>query len=169
VNPNENRAPTYITHPDPVERRSSNYIAQVDLAPFGLAGQFEQVWLHDRGSGSYAMACIPFMLYGLALGDLVRLSEDGKVASLIEASGHRVLRLMLVEDPDPARLERAIAEITACVANANLLTEWHGPRFIAVDVPPAARPESVFAVMGRIVEEGRGYWEWADSHPFTAS
>jgi len=169
MNRDETRDPTYIVHSDPVRRRETNYIAQVDLAPFALAGQVEQVWLHDLGMGSYAIACIPFMLYGLALGDVVRLNQDDKVASLVEASGHRVLRLMLVDEPDPVRLAGAVAEITACVAKAGLLSEWHGPRFIAVDVPPAARPELVFAVMGRIVEEGRGYWEWADSRPFAAS
>lgn len=31
----------------------------------------------------------------------------------------------------------------------------------AVDVPPDTHPEAVFDVMGRIVNEGRGHWEWA--------
>jgi hypothetical protein len=26
--------------------------------------------------------------------------------------------------------------------------------------------EAVYAVMGRIVEEGRGYWEWAGARQF---
>jgi hypothetical protein len=43
----ETSGPLYIVHPDPVERRDTNYIAHVDLAPLGLAGQLEQVWLHD--------------------------------------------------------------------------------------------------------------------------
>jgi hypothetical protein len=106
------------------------------------------------------------MVYGLALGDVVRLSDDGKIAALVEADGHRVLRLMLVDNPDPARLGRAVDEIKACIASAGLPSEWHGPRFVAVDVPPAEHPETVYAVMGRIVEEGRGYWEWADTRRF---
>ena len=68
--------------------------------------------LHDLGDGRYALACIPFMVYGLALGGVVRLSDDDNVAVLVEAHGHRVLRLMLVDDPDSARLGRAVDEIT---------------------------------------------------------
>jgi len=117
----ETSGPLYIVHPDPVERRDTNSIAHVDLAPYGLTGQLEQVWLHDLGDGRYALACIPFMVYGLALGDVVRLSDDDKVAALVEAHGHRVLRLMLVDDPDPARLGRAVDEINACIASAGLL------------------------------------------------
>ena len=156
----------YIVHPDPVERRETSHIANVDLAPFGLAGQLEQVWLHDLGDGTYALACIPFMAYGLAVGDVVRLRDDGRVAALVEARGRRVLRLMLVDDADQERLGRAVSEIEACIASARLLREWHGPRFVAVDVLPAEHPEAVYAVMGRIVEEGRGYWESAGACQF---
>jgi hypothetical protein len=128
--------------------------------------QLEQVWLHDLGDGMYALACIPFMAYGLALGDVVRLGDDGRVAALVEARGRRVLRLMLVDDADQERLGRAVSEIEACIAGAGLLSEWYGPRFVAVDVPPVEHPEAVFAVMGRIVEEVRGYWEWAGARQF---
>lgn len=137
----------------------------VDLASFGLAGQLEQVWLHDLGDGGYALACIPFMVYGLALGDVVRLSDNDKVVALAETRG-QVLRLMLVDDPDPERLGQAVDEIKACIASAGLLSEWHGPRFVAVDVPSVEHPGAVYTVMGRIVEQGRGYWEWADARPF---
>ena len=120
----------------------------------------------DLGDGTYALACIPFMAYGLAIGDVVRLGDDGRVAALVEARGRRVLRLMLVDNADQDRLGRAVSEIEACIASARLLSEWNGPRFVAVDVPPAGHPEAVFAVMGRLVEEGRGYWEWAGAHQF---
>ena len=110
--------PFYIVHPDPVERRDTNHIAHVDLAPFGLAGQLEQVWLHDLGDGTYALACIPFMAYGLAAGDVVRLSDDGRVAALVEARGRRVLRLMLVDNADQECLGRAVSEIEACISSS---------------------------------------------------
>lgn len=144
MSPIETRDPIYIVHLDPVERRDTNHIGQVDLAPFDLAGQIEQVWLHDLGDGTYALACIPFMSLGLALGDVVRLSQDGKIAALVEARGHRVLRLMLVDSPDSTRLACDVDEITACIAHDGLLSEWHGRRFVAVDVSPAERPENVY-------------------------
>lgn len=166
MKPTDPPGSTYIVHPDPAERRETNYVAQVDLAPFGLDGQFEQLWLHDLGEGAYALACVPFMLYGLALGDVVRLTSDGVVAGLVQARGHRVLRLLMADDSDTERLTRTADEIRACVAESGLPCEWNGPRFIAVDVPPDTHPEAVFAVMGRIVNEGRGHWEWGDARPF---
>lgn len=156
----------HIVHDKPAERRESNYIAQVDLAPFELDGQFEQVWLHDLGNGTYALACIPFMLYGLALGDIVTVTPEGRVAGLRASRGHRVLRMLLFDDPDPDRLADAVARIDASVAAAGLASEWHGARFIAVAVPPGAVPQAVFDAMGTVVEEGRGHWEWADARPF---
>lgn len=73
----------YIVHEDPAERRESNYIAHVDLAPFEMPGWHEQVWLHDLGGGTYSLACIPFVVYGLALGDVVALDSRGMVADLL--------------------------------------------------------------------------------------
>ena len=158
--------PIYIVHQTPVGRRESNFIAQVDLTPFDLAGQFEQVWLHDQSDGTYALACIPFMAYGLALGDMVRLSPHGMVVDLVQVGGRRVLRLLMAEDPDTDRLARTVQEVKDCVARSGLLSEWHGSRFIAVDVPSGARPDAVYAVMETIVAEGRGHWEWADVQTF---
>jgi Domain of unknown function (DUF4265) len=106
------------------------------------------------------------MSYGLALGDVVRLGHDGKIAALVRARGHRVLRLLLADNPDSARVARDVAEITACVARAALLSEWHGPRFAAIDIPPGEHPENVYTVLGRIIDEGRGHWEWAGSRQF---
>lgn len=51
---------------------------------------------------------------------------------------------------------------------SGLSCEWYGPRFVAKDVPAGAHPEAVFAVMGRIADEGRGYGEWSDARPFIA-
>lgn len=71
----------YIVHEDPVGRAESNYIGQADLAPFDLDGQVEQLWVRSEEDGTYALACIPFMAYGLALGDRARVSPAGRVVS----------------------------------------------------------------------------------------
>jgi hypothetical protein len=83
----------YVVHEDPVLRAERNYIAQADLAPFDLDGQIEQLWLLPSDDGTYSVACTPFMTYGLALGDRVRLSAKSRVMEVVEASGHRVLRI----------------------------------------------------------------------------
>ncbi|MBA9004221.1 hypothetical protein HNR21_003103 [Actinomadura cellulosilytica] len=67
----------FVTPEDPAGRAEQNWIAHADLASHGLAGQAEQLWLCAHGDGTYALACIPFCVYGLALHDRVHLSEDG--------------------------------------------------------------------------------------------
>jgi hypothetical protein len=158
-----------VVHTDPADRGRSDRTARADLAPFGLEGQVEQLWLRDLGDGTYALACIPFCVCGLALGDVVALAPDGRVGSLVRAEGGRALRVLLLEQADPARPGDAAAEIKAAIAAAGLRSEWHGDRLVALDVPPDAQLAQVAETVARHSEAGRVMWEWADSMPFAAA
>ncbi|MGW6982436.1 DUF4265 domain-containing protein [Streptomyces sp. NPDC054932] len=155
----------YIVHEDPVGRAERNYIAQADLAPFGLDG-VEQLWLKPLGDGTFAVSCIPFRTYGLALGDRVRLSESDQVSEIVEPSSHRVLRMLLMPAPTPQQLTETTDRIRTEINAAGLLSEWSGDRHVAVDVPPGAQPAALFDIMQCEVSAGRAHWEWADTMPF---
>lgn len=157
----------FIVHEDPVGRTATNYIARADLAPFGLDGQVEQIWLKAGNDGSYEVACIPFSTYGLALGDTVLLGEDDYVREVVKTSWHRTLRLLFVPGLPPAQLRQAAEVIRAEVSAAGLLSEWNGDRFVAVDVPPNTEPARLFAVMEGAVDADHAFWEWAHTMPFT--
>ncbi|MFJ6088427.1 DUF4265 domain-containing protein [Streptomyces sp. NPDC092369] len=159
----------YIVHEEPVGRAESNYIAQADLTPFDLEGQIEQLWLQPEEHGTYAVACIPFRTYGLALGDRVRLSPEARVVEVAQASGHRVLRALLRPSDDTARLGRSISLIKISVKESELLSEWHGEHFIAIDVPPGTDTSPLFALLQREVDEAGAFWEWADALPFSTT
>ncbi|MFG2472627.1 DUF4265 domain-containing protein [Streptomyces canus] len=159
----------YIVHEDPVGRTGSNYIAQADLAPFGLDGQIEQLWLRPEEDGTYAVACIPFMTYGLALGDRVRLSPAARVVDVAQPSGHRVLRTLLSPSTDTERPGRSISLIKNSIKESGLLSEWHGARFVAIDVPQGTDMTPLFALLQREVAEAGAFWEWADSMPFSTT
>ncbi|MDV9174730.1 DUF4265 domain-containing protein [Streptomyces sp. W16] len=156
----------YVVHEDPVGRAEQNYIAQADLAPFGLDGQIEQLWLRPEADGTYTVACIPFMTHGLALGDRVRLSPAARVVAVARRSGHRVLRTLLSPSADAERLGRSIDLIKTSIRESGLLSEWHGERFVAVDVPPGTDMNPLFALLQREVDEAGAFWEWADTTPF---
>jgi len=159
----------YVVHEDPVGRAESSYIAQADLAPFGLDGQIEQLWLQPETDGTYEVACIPFLTYGLALGDRVRLSPASRVVAVAQRSGHRVLRTLLSPGSDAARLGRSISLIKNSTKESRLLSEWHGDRLVAVDVPPGADMSPLFALLQREVDEAGAFWEWADATPFSTA
>ncbi|MES5823295.1 DUF4265 domain-containing protein [Streptomyces sp. RG80] len=157
----------YIVHADPVGRGESNYIAQAHLAPFGLPGQIEQLWLRPEGNDTYALACIPFMAYGLALGDRVRLSSAARVVEVVRTGGHRVLRTLLRPSADAERLGRSAHLIKNSIKESGLLSEWHGEHFVAIDVPPGADISPLFALLQREVDEAGAFWEWAHAVPFS--
>ncbi|MFJ4866905.1 DUF4265 domain-containing protein [Streptomyces sp. NPDC088748] len=157
----------YIVHDEPVGRAQSNYIAQADLAPFGLDGQVEQLWLKPLDDGTFSIACIPFQTYGLAPGDRVRLSANDQVSEVVGRSSHRVLRMLPMPVPDPKQLTETINRIPTAVDAAGLLNEWSGDRHVAVDILPEAHPSTLFDIMQREVSEGRAFWEWADAMPFS--
>ncbi|MEU3558547.1 DUF4265 domain-containing protein [Kitasatospora sp. NPDC006786] len=158
----------FIVHDDPVGRAQSNYIAHADLAPFGLDGQKEQLWLKPLNDGTFSIACIPFRTYGLALGDRVVLSDDDEVAEVATLSWHRVLRLLFIPGLAPAQLAQAVDRIKSEISTAGLLSEWSGDRHVAVDIPPNTDASRLFEFMEHEVTEGRAFWEWADAMPFSA-
>lgn len=159
----------YIVHEDPVGRAESNYIAQADLTPFALDGQIEQLWLQSEEDGTYAVACIPFMAYGLALGDRVLLSPEARVVEVAQASGHRVLRTLLRPSTDTERLGRSISLIKNSIKESGLLSEWHGEHFVAIDVPPGTEMTPLSVLLQREVDEAGAFWEWADAMPFSTT
>ncbi|MFI2378775.1 DUF4265 domain-containing protein [Streptomyces sp. NPDC018964] len=155
---------TYVSHEDPAWRGEKNYMAMADLARFDLDGMLEQLWLRELAEGAgYEVCCIPFYVYGLALGDVVGKSEADTIDRLISKSGRRVLRVLFTE-PRPAGDSRAA--LRSAVDSADLLSEWNGDRHVAIDVPdvPAAQP--VFDSVQEEIQQGTAFWEWSDSKNF---
>lgn len=59
-------------------------------------------------------------------------------------------------------------DIEAWASVADRLVEWHGERFVAVDVPPGADVDGVWAVVGSAASQRRLRHERADVRPFAA-
>ncbi|MET8243118.1 DUF4265 domain-containing protein [Streptomyces sp. NPDC005202] len=154
---------TYITHEDPVGREAENYIAMVDLEPFGFDGMCEQIWLSTRTDGGYEVACIPFRVYGMALGDVVELRDSRFVERVAGRSGRRVFRVFFVE-PRPSDDSRHA--LKRAVQSGGFLSEWSGDRHVAVDVPESSDPSPLFRAVQHEIDAGTAFWEWGDSEPF---
>ncbi|MFJ2744735.1 DUF4265 domain-containing protein [Streptomyces sp. NPDC087440] len=89
-----------------------------------------------------------------------------RVAGLVEPSGRRVLRALLVPNEHTEQLCRSIKQ---SIKESGLLSEWNGERFVAVDVPPRADTSGLFALLQPEVDAARAFWEWADVRPFTTT
>lgn len=125
----------------------TNYIAHVDLAPFGLDEEMEQLWLRQRGDDRFSLCCIPFRAYGLALDDVVGLSADGTITRLVRRSGRRFLRILFMPVPGLADL---LQQIRGEVSRLGLMSEWSGDRHIAIDVPPGVEVDSIRRFADRV-------------------
>lgn len=157
----------FIVHESPARRGDSNYVARVDLAPFGLEGEMEQLWLRNLGDGQFSVCCIPFRAYGLALDDVVGLSADGTtITRLVRRSGRRALRILFIAFPD---LADVLEQIGSEVLRLGLMSELSGDRHIAIDVPPEEGVTRIMEIAQRGEASSTAYWEWADAVPFVAA
>ena len=158
----------FVTHENPLGREAPYYMARVDLAYAGLAGQVEQLWLNEVGDGTLQIACIPFCAYGLAYRDIVRLDSVGvNVRELVRPSGHRALRSLLSIDMDADTLRQTRAALIQVADKLAIAAEWHGDRYVAFDVPPTADPTQLVLTLDLLAGEGRAHHEWSDRHRFS--
>jgi len=158
--------PIYVIHYHPAIVERQNYIANVDLSPYGLAGQFEQLWLRPVGDGLFELTCIPFCVYGLSLLDQVTVTSDGRfVNTIAKKSGRRVLRILLM-DSLGSRLNDLRAAIDAELRRLILSREWQGEKHVVIDVANEADLAVVFSLVGPLADDGDAHWEWGDALAF---
>lgn len=157
----------YIVHESPVGRASSNYLAMVNLEPYGFAGSLEQIWLRPLDGDGYEVSCIPFRIYGLALNDAVRLDSEGKhIIEVLSPSGHRVLRVFLTPSLSVSESCELRSSITQGIIDDALISEWSGDRHVAIDVPLGREVGRLWPTIEHVAAEEKVYWEWGDVEPF---
>lgn len=157
----------FIVHDEPASRPVPAHIAMVDLEPFGFPGQMEQMWLRPLEGNRYEVCCLPFRVYGLAMGDIVALdAEDSTVTHVIRASGSRVFRIFFPPSIAVSEFVEARESVVASIENAGLKAEWSGDRHVAIDIPVDDSIAQVWDVVRLL--EGVVTWEWSDVEPFRA-
>ncbi|MFD4941402.1 DUF4265 domain-containing protein [Streptomyces sp. NPDC058239] len=159
---------SFIVHDEPVIRPDQAYIAVADLAPFGFPGQMEQIWLRPLGDKKYEVCCLPFRVYGLAMGDVVSLDAEARnVNGIVRHSGNRVFRIFF---PHSIPLERFISakeSVISAICDADLQAEWSGDRHVAINIPVGGSVARVWEVVREL--EGVAVWEWSDVEEFRTS
>ncbi|MGN9756670.1 DUF4265 domain-containing protein [Streptomyces sp. SD31] len=157
---------TYIVHDDPAILSERQRIAMVDLAPFDLPDQLEQIWLGHRDDGLFVMQCIPFRIYGLSLFDVVRIDEDDMLTEVVSSGGHRTLRALIVPGLTHAEVAALADRVNSLAQREGFVREWSGDRHVAVDIPGDRDPSPLVALISEQRAAGKLFWEWSDMKPF---
>jgi hypothetical protein len=137
-------------HEKPVWRERADFIIG---APLDEAGKWEQLWARQLAPNRFELCCIPFMTYGLALGDVVETeTQNGHeqlVSRVVEPSGRFAMRVWF--------LETTVAdEVAERLAAMGCLLEWrsHSSQLLAVDVSDEAATHAVAEMLRPYENEG---------------
>lgn len=140
----------------------------VDLTPFGFPSHMEQIWLRPLGDKKYEVCCLPFRVYGLALGDVVTLDPEARnVNGIVQHSGNRVFRIFFPSSIPLNGFLSAKKDVISAICDTGLQAEWSGERHVAINIPLGGSVARVWEVIREF--EGAAVWEWSDVEEFRTS
>lgn len=132
----------FIVHTEPVWRERSNFIINAELEEGDLPRRFEQLWVRKLGEDRFEICCIPFFLFDVALGDVVKTAPKGDrkylLDRVVEPSGRYVFRVWFGESFHPS--DYKVAEQLAALG---ALLEWSSVTLLAVDATDGAHAQKV--------------------------
>ena len=150
------RTITIITHDNPTGRRSTNYIVHADLSD-RQDGWREQLWTHQLTPDRFQIACLPFFTYGICHRDIVTIDGRRLVSAVVEKSGHRTLRIALVQDH--AQRDELHEMLHGAVVASDLAHEWLQGTCLSIDLPPGTDPRPVADLLAGPEKAGALFWE----------
>lgn len=132
-------------HEDPIWRERSNFLIAAAITS-ELADR-EQLWARQISDDTFEICCIPFFVYGLALGDVVQTAPAGGrryvVHKVVRPSGRFVFRVWFGDSFQPRR------EIAEQLEALGAIVEWSSPNLLAVD---AADENLAMTISGWLLE-----------------
>jgi hypothetical protein len=131
----------FATHPEPVWRDKANFVINMELPPSDSSKQFEQLWSRQVGDDEFEVCCIPFFVYDLALGDVVRTAPKGGrrciVDRVVKPSGRYTFRVWFGKSFHPRD------ELVEDIQKLGSLIEWSSRNMVAVDAVDAEQAQRV--------------------------
>jgi hypothetical protein len=130
---------------------------RASLDDIGGGDNYEQLWAKRVGEDRFEVCCIPFFVYDLALGDVVRAdARTGYVIQSVEQrSGNRVVRVAVKPSEDVEAMHLRLHNL---LGKHEYLHEWFAPGYVAVSLETAISHDEFFAglaALGDAVEVDR--------------
>lgn len=147
----------FVLHEEPVWRDRSNFIINAELLEKDRPRRFEQLFARQVSEDRFEICCIPFLLYDVALGDVVTTSpkEERKyvVTRVVEPSGRYVFRVWFGESFHPR--DEVADELKALGA----LLEWSSRNLLAVDAVSQEHAQKVADFLAEREKAGQLVYE----------
>ena len=151
----------FAVHDRPAWRSRADFIVNVALSE---QGRYEQIWCRQITDNSFEVCCIPFFLYDVALGDIIRTSQRGGHRYVVDRverpSGRYVFRIHL--DPSETRHGEAVE---AWLHDKNALLEWSSASLVAVDARDPAHAREIADYLDSEERHGRLIYETGKTSP----
>lgn len=133
---------------DPRRRSSADFAIVARLDADGDEAAWEQLLARQLSSELFKICCIPFFVYGLSLGDVVRAPLDEKrryvITEIVEKSGHRTLRVSLrrnaLDKHERARLRGVLLESVNAAQGG---IEFFSGTLLGIDAPTDQSYEAI--------------------------
>jgi hypothetical protein len=144
-------ARSVVVHESPIWRDRANYIFRAAIPDPTPTASIEQLWGRKHGS-LVEVCCIPYYLYDVKLGDLVSLSDQGVLESVVEDRGHSTFRVLFKEPLENVDVDRDLRRLGAG-------TEWLTQRFVALDAPSPVVAEELSGFLLTLEDRGELLYE----------
>ena len=111
----------------------------------------------DRRRIIFQVCCIPFFTYGIALGDLIEVDRDSRVASIVHRSGRRVIRVAC-----KGRAEAQIHHewLHDLLVSSGVLHEFSSSGYVSIDIENEGQADALVSTLQPRVETALIMWEW---------
>lgn len=125
-----------ITHDFPIWREKADFIlaARLTEADVPKGFKWEQIWAKRVGDGTFEICCIPFVSYGLALGDWVSTKPVEErtyvINQIVQRSGHHTYRVWFNSTMRRGSTIYQIQKLGCLVEE-----RWKDSNLVAVDSP----------------------------------
>jgi hypothetical protein len=128
-------------HREPVWRDRANFIISAALPEKETPQRFEQLWARHLSDDQFEVCCIPFFVYDVALGDVVRAVPRGDrnyvMEQVVEPSGRYAFRVWFGDSTGSRE------QIASELLDRGALLEWSSETLLGVDASDAAHAKRI--------------------------
>jgi hypothetical protein len=111
----------------------------------------EQLWARKTGELLFELCCIPFFVYGSALGDIVETDEGYSLLRVAQPSGRQDFRVWFGNSKADQITRTAIADQLTGIRG---LLEWSSPNLLAVDAANDSDAAGILAFLTKMHHAG---------------